>query len=382
MTEWKDRAAGLVAEMTAAGDLDPGWSGAFSTVPRHVFVPSFYREDDTLITGSDPQQRTEWIETVYSNKSLITQQTPLPGTDILWPTSSSTQPGLMARMLGLLEVTNRHSVLEIGTGTGYNAALLSERLGDHHVASIDLDPVLVEYAREALDRAGYRPFLVAGDGAAGIPEHAPYDRIIATCGLPAIPAPLITQLRDRGLIVADLRSEASSALLVAEKKDSDTVEGRFLSVSGHFMWMRTDPHNPLREGDGFATSIDTDHSRQATSTLAPSILDDPEFRFMLAISVPDISSNGVISRRADRWRTLRTHDGSWAEVQTTRDTTTDITTHATVQGGERSVWDEVEATARRWNDLGRPERSRFGLTAHADGAHHVWLDRPDQVLNQ
>jgi protein-L-isoaspartate O-methyltransferase len=91
----------------------------------------------------------------------------------LVPVSSSTKPDLMLRMLETLDVRDGHRVLEIGTGTGYNAALLSHRVGDHNVYSVDVDAELVRLARERLAGAGYRPTLAAIDGEGGLPEHAP-----------------------------------------------------------------------------------------------------------------------------------------------------------------------------------------------------------------
>jgi SAM-dependent methyltransferase len=91
-------------------------------------------------------------------------------------TSSSTMPSLMARMLEALDVRDGHRVLEIGTGTGYNAALLCHRLGPRNVVSIDIDPTLVAAARSRLADLGYHPTLVAGDGTTGAVQHGPYDR--------------------------------------------------------------------------------------------------------------------------------------------------------------------------------------------------------------
>jgi len=96
----------------------------------------------------------------------------------------------MIRMLEALDIADGQRVLEIGTGTGYNAALLSHRLGDHFVHSVDIDPQRVEQARERITRLGYQPTLGTVDGAGGWPAHAPYDGIIATCSVPAIPLEL------------------------------------------------------------------------------------------------------------------------------------------------------------------------------------------------
>ncbi len=97
--------------------------------------------------------------------------------------SSSTKPDLMVRMLETLDVRDDARVLEIGTGTGYNAALLSHRLGEDRVYSVDVDAELVGPARERLADIGVHPHLATLDGEKGWPEHAPFDRIIATCSV-------------------------------------------------------------------------------------------------------------------------------------------------------------------------------------------------------
>ena len=201
MNDWHTRARALVACLAERGYLaDPRWQAAFEAVPRHVFVPRFYLDDETLIDGDDPAQERKWLDAVYRDDALVTQLAAVPGTDLMWATSSSTMPSLMAYMLDLLDVQDGQRVLEIGTGTGYNAAILCHRLGDMNVASIDLHPDLVDSARGWLAQLGYWPCLAAGDGAEGMPDRAPFDRILATCAVPALPAAWISQLRTGGLV--------------------------------------------------------------------------------------------------------------------------------------------------------------------------------------
>jgi protein-L-isoaspartate O-methyltransferase len=221
VVSWQQRARALANDLTALGVLDLAWREAFEQVPRHVFVPRFYQPDGTLIDGTDPDARDEWLDVVYRDASLTTQRLVEPGSGRIVPTSSSTRPSLMALMLRMLNVRDGHSVLEIGTGTGYNAALLAYRLGDHHVTSIDINPDLVEAARIAAHRIGLAPYLVAGQGDKGVPERAPFDRVLATCAVPTIPTQWVAQLADRGTIVADLRAATSSSLVTLHR----TTEG-------------------------------------------------------------------------------------------------------------------------------------------------------------
>lgn len=129
-TEWTDRVAALRDELVAAGKLtSPEWEAAVVAVPRHVFVPSYYVHRNGSMVHADTiteQGRRDWLDAVYSNSAMVTKVEQATQPAFL---SSSSQPGLMTRMLEALDVHDGQRVLEIGTGTGYNAALLSHRLG-------------------------------------------------------------------------------------------------------------------------------------------------------------------------------------------------------------------------------------------------------------
>jgi protein-L-isoaspartate O-methyltransferase len=205
--EWLARAAALAATVAAEGELaDPEWAEVFAAVPRHVFIPRFFRRDATgeliAVDGSDPTRRAEWLNAVYSDTALITQLGQIdPGSTLrplTVPASSSTKPTLMARMLADLHTHPGHRVLEIGTGTGYNAALLCHRLGDRNVCSIDIHPGLIHAAHTRLASLGHHPHLACLDGPHGWAQHAPYDRIIATCGTSTIPYPWLRRLGQAG----------------------------------------------------------------------------------------------------------------------------------------------------------------------------------------
>lgn len=187
MNDWTRRITDLADHLTTAGKLvSPSWRVAFCAVPRHELVPDIYLQNEERRWRPTEAGTDQWWNLIYSATTVITSVLP-NSRGIPVPVSSSTKPCLMLRMLEALEVADGMRVLEIGTGSGYNAALLSARLGAEQVFSVDLRPELVELARERLGRLGYRPTLIARDGAEGLAEHAPYDRIIVTCGMPSIP---------------------------------------------------------------------------------------------------------------------------------------------------------------------------------------------------
>ena len=213
--DWRAHAQRLAGQLVASGDIrTPRWRDAIAAVPRHLLVPTAYEQDHS--GRWTPWSTVDDLDRVYSPETLITDIDPA-GIAV----SSSTKPDLMARMLELLDARPGHRVLEVGTGTGYNAALLSHALGDEHVHSVDIDPDLVDAARARLAAIGYRPTLAAVDGAAGLPEHGPYDRIIATCSVPRVPWAWAQQLADDGVILADVKvalARATSSASLAKPR--------------------------------------------------------------------------------------------------------------------------------------------------------------------
>ncbi|MFE1552034.1 methyltransferase domain-containing protein [Streptomyces sp. NPDC058718] len=224
----------LVREIEADGTLsDPAWRAAFAEVPRHLFVPSYYVAGpggyERLWAGDpDPARRERWLRGAYADTAIATR---VRDGELV---SSASQPSLMALMLQALDVRDGDDVLEIGAGTGYHAALLCHRLGEEHVTTVDLEEEIAESARNHLAAAGYRPAVLAADGARGCAEHAPYDRIVATCAVPAVPLPWLAQCRPGALVLAPL----STGLILLRVRDGSHAEGRFLGTSAYFVALR------------------------------------------------------------------------------------------------------------------------------------------------
>ncbi|MFJ9115582.1 methyltransferase domain-containing protein [Streptomyces sp. NPDC102394] len=228
--------AALVREIERSGawEGDPVWREAFEAVPRHLFVPYYYvgvRGGYERRWGESPDRaaREKWMRGAYADAPLATR---LRDGDLV---SSSSQPSLMARMLAELRVRDGDRVLEVGTGTGYNAALLAHRLGDDDlVTTVDLYPEITETARRHLAAAGHRPVVVTGDGARGVPERAPFDRIMATCTLSSVPLAWLAQCAPGARVLTPL----ATGLIALTVEDAGHAEGRFLHTPAHFVPLR------------------------------------------------------------------------------------------------------------------------------------------------
>ncbi|MGH3707887.1 MAG: ATP-grasp peptide maturase system methyltransferase [Pseudonocardiaceae bacterium] len=367
----------LAERLTADGSLRSSqWRSAFEIVPRHLFVPRFFsRTDDGMrhvaVDYSDP----EWLKLVYQDQAWTTQ---LNGDERMWeiarregpvegvPTSSSSQPSLMAAMLESLNVEDGHRVLEIGTGTGYNAALLCQRLGDSHVVSLDIDPILVARATNCLARAGYRPTVVATDGMLAHVPGPRFERLIATVAVSFVPPVWLTQVRSGGLILVNLNSDLSGGPLVRlTVNDNRSASGYFDPTPALFMPTRSYP--PSGSLALFkATLNDPQPATVGRSDLDQAVLNDREFLFFASLRLRDVSRMGLVPTDGELQEWLVARDGSWAYR---------TSSGATGQAGRRKLWDELEAIANQWRQFGQPTRTRFGLTV--TNKHRLWLDSPE-----
>jgi protein-L-isoaspartate(D-aspartate) O-methyltransferase len=156
------------------------------------------------------------------------------------------QPYIVALMTDLLEPRAEHHILEVGTGSGYQAAVLSRLV--KQVYSVEDVEALVEPARTRLKRLGYDNVEVHyGDGYFGWPEHAPYDGIVVTCGAPHVPQPLVDQLKPGGRLVIPVGHElfGQVLLLVEKRQDGEVIQKRVLDVA--FVPLTGSDHNQAAE---------------------------------------------------------------------------------------------------------------------------------------
>ncbi|MFF0222837.1 methyltransferase domain-containing protein [Streptomyces sp. NPDC004629] len=375
----------LARSLRDIGALTPEWARTFRAVPRTLFLPDLVWPYDMATGRSVSVHRGDapeaWERAVYADVPIVTQWDDgqhtgtEPGTVA---TSSASMPYVVASMLRDLDVREGMRVLEVGTGTGWNAALLAHRLGSSNVVSVEIDSAVAEQARAALKRTGLSPEVVQGDGRDGWPDGAPYDRVIVTAGVRAVAPQWLEQTRSGGVILAPWGTHYSDqdALVRLTVDEDGRASGPFLRMV-EFMklraqrldWDRFRAYVPAFPGDA-----DVSRTRLTMADLGGRY---KPARFVVGLCVPDCAHvvNESDEGAGKAWF-FDLASRSWA-VAEFRSGEPDATVH---QSGPRRLWDEVERALTWWTEQGRPALDRFGLTVGPDGTTRAWLERPADVL--
>ncbi|MFI7360049.1 methyltransferase domain-containing protein [Streptomyces avidinii] len=377
--------SGLASALVASGALQSDWLPTYKAVPRDMFVPDRIWPGIADGTRQNPVvDRTQgpeaWLRAVYSDIPLTTQWD--DGSHIgdglgKTPSSSSSQPHMVFSMLADLDVQAGHRVLEIGTGTGWNSGLLAHRLGAENVVSIEFDPEVAKGAGENLRSAGLSPLVIVGDGRLGYTGGAPYDRVIATCSIGAVPRAWVDQTRTGGLIVAPWGPLYGGEAIARLTVDDGTASGPFTRSSAFMRLRQQRPdlssHDAYLKGQKWPAD-----GTRSTTTLSPAEVGGWVEQFAIGLQMS--GAFWSVERYEDGTYTLWTYSTdtlSWASA----DYEPGADSFDVVQSGPRRLWDETEAAYLWWEVQGRPGFDRFGLTVDSDG-ERAWLDSPDHPVSQ
>ncbi len=353
----------LVQAIKQEEQVDQRILDAFLRTPRHEFVAEFYeRMPDKKHVVWKQRKQTEiqeeaWLQLVYRDVALTTR---LDANG--FPGSSSSMPSIMAAMLQALQAKQGQRVLEIGTGTGYNAALLAYLVGDPHlVTTIDVDAELVKLAVPAITRCiGPGMTIIAGDGLQGVERNAPYDRIIATGSYPSVPRSWLVQLAPGGLLLMNLQRNLANVMLLLEKDEQGAIAGKILPLKASFM--------PLHDGSGAYYRCPVPHEPiepmlqelSSPPSFQPANLSHKEFAFFLQCHLPQ-------ARRS-----------TYADFQYLEDPSSRRLIqfyHGTVRGSQ-SLWQELQAIDKDYRMLGCPKRQDFSCEIAANHQYIiVYKDR-------
>ncbi|MEV6553910.1 methyltransferase domain-containing protein [Streptomyces sp. NPDC051597] len=371
MTADLDARANAADLLDGAGCFPEQWMrSAFMAVPRHRFVPDTVWLEDPA--GYRPFNHTgdpaRWLSLVYDpREALVTQVddglTPR-GTPGQTPTSSISALNAVFTMLAESDLHHGQQVLEIGTGTGYNAALLAERAGPGHVTTVEIDPAVCEQARAALAATGYEQVtVIRADGELGHPPHGPYDPVLSTAAVLAIPYPWIEQTRPGGLIVTPWRTAfCSHGLARLTVHDNGTASGHFAGATT-FMTLRG--QRPRTRIGELYTTKRWQEARSSPLTPADLVtrLDDPHAAFAVGLRLPGVAH---WPQEGHWW----CNNDSWAHADE------EGTLH---QWGPRDLATETATALDAWHTEGCPTLFDYGLTATKDGPV-FWLGDHDHPI--
>ncbi len=344
-------------------------------MPREPFIPDIGLIgpvlDDPASWIDRRQDPDRWQAMVRSDLAIGTQlddgTVDLTATTKADPaamaTSSCSAPRLVAEMLTLLDAAPDHRVLEIGTGTGWTAALLARQVGQGNVVTIEIDEAVAARATANLESAGYAPRVVVGDGAHGWPDAAPYDRVHVTAGAATVPYAWVEQTRRGGVIVLPWMPgwDGAGHLLNLTVQDG-AARGRMAGQCG-FMLLR-DQRPTVKPLTGEA--------RESTTGFDLGVFFAEQGGLALAVAglLPGVS--GSAGQHADG--TLRVAARSaTSHALAVRSPGTGET--LVRQRGPRNLWNELQEAFRWWKQHNCPSPERYGATVTRDGLH-LWLDDP------
>jgi protein-L-isoaspartate O-methyltransferase len=334
--DWKPFAVELAGKAAPARSR---WFQAVAETPRHLLVPRWFEPDDDCgedgwLLSNDPPERA------YSSRSLITQVGALHADHATsddhprgLPASSATHPGLVVRMLRLAHLREGDAICDIGTGSGYSAALLCHQFADSSITSIDIDPYLIKAAEQRLGMLGHHPTVICMDAARDLPGT--FDAIVAMFSVRPCPSSWLAALRPGGRLVFVI---AGTQLVVcADKRPDGGAAGQVDPYSAGFMRERhanpapATARPPMEGGE-----------RRGSRYPVVDVAGSWDLRSAFGLAAPDVDTcyaehDGV--RELALWH----RDGSWAIARSSQTGAADVR-----QAGPRLLWDELEETLDLW----------------------------------
>jgi protein-L-isoaspartate O-methyltransferase len=319
---------------------------AFWAVPRHEFIETFFSRAMTpnkkqawqAVHPFDP----EWLTEIYTNRPLTTSIDKNGN-----PNISSSQPDIMAKMIRSVHLQPGHRVLEIGTGTGYNAAILAHIVGKENVVSIDINLHLLDRAQERIGRTvGVGVTLLNADGR-NLPETLRhFDAIIVTGSHEQFEPSWIKALESGGRIVFNWNKSFTKAMLEAEKTNDGKLSGRVCDYRGDFMH--------LHDGNGVEwPSLPPQPLERIISLKFQHTLLEVDFGFFLQIHLPHLTLHRY-RKKGERYYAVKERNRV-------------VQFFSSEIKGDVSLWEEIQAIHAQFQKMKEPNPQMFSLITDENG---------------
>lgn len=361
MTTLEERRRDAAEVMESQGgwpDRSPWIRTAYDALPRDRFAPAIlWTWNGTTYDAVDRNVEPDrWADLLYASphEAAVTQL----GSGV--PNSSMSCTHVVVDMVDLLHLEPGHSVLELGTGTGWNAAILAHRAGPGRVTTMDVDADLVSAARSRLNDFGLDVEALVGDGVAGLQRPGQVDRLIATFAVERVPWAWVERTAPGGRIVFPWGRLGHVALDVAP--DGKSARG-WVQGLAQFMPARGTDDGPVPLVQG-----PWDRRTEVSRSLGD-LVDNWHLRFALRALLPHVV---VTASRRERGVRLALHDG------TSRAALDDAGAGRSVvqESGPRRLADEVLSAWAWWEAEDRPDLYDWGMTV-TSGGQRVWCRDPE-----
>jgi protein-L-isoaspartate(D-aspartate) O-methyltransferase len=357
-----------ILEQRLGRTLTPPVRSAFLQVPRHLFVQRYYEQRGNSLSW-DLVQATP--EKIYRDEALVTRID-----ERGMPNSSTSQPSVMAAQLETLALEHGQRVLEIGVGTGYNAALLGKIVSDTgQVISIDIDEELVERAKHHLTSADvHNVVALPGDGFLGEAAYAPYDRLLTTCSVRSIPRAWFDQLTIGGRLVGNWLTHLASLFVCVEKTTADELDGGLLDLEAYYMEMRTKDLLPSKQKINWGQYETRTPTRMHLPNIKP-LLDNSAYSLLLQCFLPEM-------RKCYR---SRSKDDQMHLYLLTREAAILVQDDGLLIFGDERISQMIQQSFDLYYQLGQPDITEYRVTFQERqavirvGGLHFQLPLPEQM---
>ncbi|CAO5247138.1 methyltransferase domain-containing protein [Frankia sp. AgKG'84/4] len=334
--DWQTHARTLADVVTHPGSR---WYPVIADTPRHVFVPAWWRWSD----GGWSLRRGPVVD-AYDDRSLVTRIGALHAdhaTEDDRPegrsTSSSTLPSLVVTMYRYAHLAHGLDVADVGTGSGYGAALLARRYGGDHVTTLDIDPYLVEAAAHRLSGLGLHPTAVTVDATGPLPGS--YDRIVSMVSVPFVPPSWLDALRPGGRLVTVI---TGTWMILTATRTPKGIVGQVERDVAAFMGARHGPDYPPAPVD--VEQLDREGEQVGTGRYpVVDVANAWELSTLLTLAVPGVRHDYRRERDGRHTAIIHHPDGSWARASGTG--AEPPTVH---QSGPQRLWDALDAVRDDW----------------------------------